>query len=73
MRNKKSPINTIGIKINRKTNQLYINWNRNSEQINSIIENIELFKIKPSDQLIKTIKQIALRPTKRNIIDTISI
>lgn len=72
MRNKKSPINTIGIKINRKTNQLYINWNRNSEQINSIIENIELFNIKPSDQLIKTIKQIALRPTKRNIIDTIS-
>lgn len=72
-RNSKAPKNTIELKINRQTNKLYLTWNRNPEQINSIIENLDLFKLTPTENLKDKIKSIALHPTKRSIIDIFTI
>ena len=68
-----NPKNTFSISINRTLNTATIQWNREIECIERIIENLSLFNITPTQNIKDQIKTFANKPTKKINIDTISI
>jgi hypothetical protein len=69
----KTPKNTFTISINRTLNIATIQWNREIECIERIIENLSLFNITPTQNIKNQIKTLANKATKKINIDTISI
>jgi hypothetical protein len=69
----KNPKNSFAISINRTLNTATIQWNRDIECIERIIENLSLFNITSTQNINNQINKLANKPTKKINIDTISI
>ncbi len=68
---KKTPSKALTMKIDRTANTIEIQWDRKSENIDQILNNLKLFNIELTSKITKQILNLSTIGGKKVNIDTI--
>jgi hypothetical protein len=67
----KTPSKALTMKIDRSSNTIQIQWDRKSQNIDQIMNNLKLFNIEPTSKITKQILNFSTLGGKKANIDTI--